>query len=99
MTIIEHTPAQDEILDFIDSSLRQLQAGELEPKYILVGPEAYRRLRKAIGARFRRGAGTFETYQYLPIVVDPFRSEEVCVLPSAAACAEGARGYRTRDQA
>lgn len=61
----------------------------------MVGPAAYEHLRKAVGQRFRRGAGSFETYQYLPVVLDPFREAgAVCVLPAPAACAEGVHVYR-----
>ena len=47
-----------------------------------------------MGERFRRGAGQFETYQYLPIVLDPFRTDTVCVLPAPSECAKGVQTYR-----
>ena len=95
MTLIEHAPARDEVLDFANDSIRLLQASGLEPKYILAGPAAYEALRAAMADRFRREAGFFETYQYIPIVVDPAREDTVCLLPSPRACAEGARIHRT----
>lgn len=94
MTILEHQPAPDEILPFIDDSIRQLKEGGADARFIVVGPDAYRLLRKAIGQRFQRGAGQFETYNYLPIVVDPGRGGSVCVLPAPAVTAQEARLYR-----
>lgn len=94
MTIIEYSPDRSDILTFVDDAIRQLSETDTPAKYIVTGPAAYKILRKAIGERFQRGAGSFETYQYLPIVVDPFRTTEVCVLPGAAASAEEAQPYR-----
>jgi hypothetical protein len=94
MTVLEYTPNDDEILPFIHDSMRQLQEAGYEARYILVGQAAYRRLCKAIGRQFQRGAGKFETYLHVPIVVDPFRQEEVCVLPAPTLCAEEVSGYR-----
>lgn len=89
MTLIEYAPAKDEILDFINDSIRQLQDAGTEPKYILLGTEAYNRMRQAMSERFNRAAGTFETYQFFPIVLDPRREDSVLVLPAPMTCAEG----------
>lgn len=89
MTVIEYAPDTDEILDFIDGSIRTLQEAGVEPKYIVVGRAAYARMREAMGARFRRAAGVFETYQFFPIVLDPLRDDTVLVLPAPAECAKG----------
>lgn len=94
MTIPEYAPPRDEILEFIHDSIRQLQEAGCAARYIVVGPEAYQTLRKAMGERFRRGAGQFDTYQHLPIVLDPFRTNTVCVLPAASECAQGVHPYR-----
>lgn len=94
MTILEYAPDRDEILSFIHDSIRQLTEAGAEAKYIVVGPAAYEHLRKAIGEAFQRGAGRFETYQHLPIVLDPFRDDTVCVLPAPAECAKGVQPYR-----
>lgn len=94
MTIIEYAPAKEEILDFINDSIRQLQEANIEPKYILLGGEAYNRMRQAMGDRFKREAGVFETYQFFPIVVDPLRKDSVCVLPAPAACLEDVQIHR-----
>ncbi len=94
MTIIEHAPPREEILDFIHDGIRQLQEAGVEARYIVVGTAAFEHLRKAIGAQFQRGAGRFETYQHVPIVLDPFRTDAVCVLPSPSECAKGVHTYR-----
>ena len=89
MTLIEYTPAKDEILDFVNDSIRQLQDAGTEPKYILLGTAAYQHMRQAMSERFNRAAGTFETYQFFPIVVDPKRKNSVLVVPAPADCADG----------
>ncbi len=94
MTIIEYAPAKDEILDFINDSIRQLQEANMEPKYILLGREAYERMRQAMGDRFRRETGEFETYQFFPIILDPLRNDSVCVLPSPINCLEGVQVHK-----
>lgn len=86
MTVLEYAPTEDEILDFVNDSIRQLQEAAVEPKYIMMGPEAYATMREAMGKRFNRDAGAFETYQFFPIVVDPLRKDTVCVLPAPAQC-------------
>jgi hypothetical protein len=91
MTLIEYAPAQDEILDFVNDSIRQLQEAGAEPSYILLGPVAYERMRLAMGARFKREAGLFETYQFFPIVLDPQRKDTVLVFPSPGECAKNVR--------
>lgn len=94
MTILEHTPTQDEILDFIDDSVRQLQEAGAEARFILMGREAYHTFRHALAERLHRKPKYFETYNYLPVVLDPFRQAAVCVVPGAGACAEGVQAYR-----
>lgn len=94
MTILEYAPSREEMLEFVDNSIRQLRETGHQAKYIVMGPAAYKHMRKAIGERFKRGAGTFETYQHIPIVVDPFREDEVCVVPAPVVCEKEARGVR-----
>lgn len=84
-------PSDDHILDFIDDSVRALQEEGQEPRYVVVGPEAYEALRQAMARRYNRTPGTFESYQWLSIVLDPFRGDAVCVLPTPSALADGAR--------
>lgn len=81
----------DAILDFIDQEVRSLQEAGQEPRFLVVGAAAYEALRQAMARRFGRSAGTFESYQWLTIVLDPFRGSGVCVLPSPSALVEGFR--------
>lgn len=98
MTILEYAPSREEVLAFIDDGIRQLREAGAEAQYIVVGPGAYEHLRKAIGQRFQRGAGQFETYQHIAIVLDPFREAgAVCVLPAPAECAKGVKTYRIEE--
>lgn len=94
MLVLESSPSPDALLDFIDEGMRALQDAGLEPRFVLVGPEAYARLREAVAARYGRSAGFFEQYQYLTIVVDPFRGEAVCVVPVPREVAEAVRAER-----
>ena len=92
MTVLESSPPQEHVLDFIDEGVRVLQDAQLEPRFILVGPESYTNLREAVSLRFERSPGYFEQYQYLTIVVDPFRGDTVCVAPVPREVAEGIQG-------
>lgn len=94
MTIPETTATPDGVLAFIDECVRTLQQDGLEPRTILVGPEAYEVLRHAIARQFNRSPGLFETYQYLDVVLDPFRGDAVCVLPAPRDLAAGVRAER-----
>lgn len=94
MLVLETTPDPAAVLDAVDDGVRALQDAGLEPRFILVGPDAYTALRKAIGARFGRGAGYFEQYQFLTIVVDPFRGGALSVVPAPREVAEGVRAER-----
>jgi len=92
MTVLESSPSQDHVLDFIEDGVEALQDAQLEPRFILVGPESYTNLREAVSLRFRRSPGYFEQYQYLTIVVDPFRGDTVCVAPIPREVADGVVG-------
>ena len=94
MLVLETTPPPEALLDALDEGVRALQDAGLDPRYILVGPEAYAHLREAVAARFGRSAGYFEQYQFLAIVVDPFRGGAVCVVPAPREAAEGVTGER-----
>ncbi len=94
MTIVEYRPDEDEILDFVDSQIRHLRDDGVETKYIIAGPAAYGRLCRAISTKEKRGKGRFETYNFIAIVLDPFRSDEVCVVPDPAECATGVETIR-----
>ncbi|MDX1439780.1 MAG: family 4C encapsulin nanocompartment shell protein [Rubricoccaceae bacterium] len=92
MTVLESEPDKSRILDFLDESVRVLQDAALEPRFILMGSSAYTIFREAVSERFGRSPGYFEQYQYLTIVVDPFRKNTVCVIPAPRDVAEGVRG-------
>ncbi|MEM1041475.1 MAG: family 4C encapsulin nanocompartment shell protein [Bacteroidota bacterium] len=94
MTVTETTATPDTVLASIDEGLRALQHEGLEPRTVLVGPAAYGMLCDAIARQFNRTPGRFETYQYLTIVLDPFRADTVCVLPAPGDLADGVRGVR-----
>jgi hypothetical protein len=93
MVVCQYESTRDDALQIVDQSLRQLADEGVEAKYIIAGIDAYRQLRKAIGERFQRGAGSFETYQYVPIVLDPFRGSEICVVPGPSAMVDGVQTY------
>lgn len=84
MTIPEYAPPPEALLDFLNSSIRQLSDAGEEARFILMGPDAYDAFRKVLAASLKRGKGDFETYQYIPVVVDPFRNDQICVVPKPA---------------
>lgn len=89
MTILQAEPSSEDLLPFIDDSVRRLYEAGLEAAAIVVGPEAYARLREEIGSRYGRTAGVFRTYQHVTIILDPLRANAVCVLPHADEVALG----------
>lgn len=97
MTIIEHRPSEDEIIDAVNDGIRQLHETGAEAKFILVGTASYETLRQALAARLRRKPGTLEQYNHVPVVLDPFRTDTVCVVPSPGECAKGVHTYRIGD--
>ncbi|MBT8400789.1 MAG: hypothetical protein KJO98_09950 [Rhodothermia bacterium] len=94
MLIVELSASVDRLLERVDQQIMQLAEGGAGAKFIVAGPGAYTKLCSAISVRNQRGKGTFETYNYLPIVVDPFRDDSLCVVPSPRDCAEGVETYR-----
>lgn len=96
MTILEYT-ADDSVLDIINESISQLQAAGSEPKYIVMGTDAYERFRHAMAERFHRRPKYFELYNFIPIVLDPFRSDSVTVLPGPGEVAKGVQAFRIED--
>lgn len=93
MIVYQYEVSREDVLHVVDQAIQQLAADDVEAAFIIVGTDAHRMLRKAIGERFQRGAGNFDTYQYIPIVLDPFRTSELCVVPAASAMSDGVRGY------
>lgn len=94
MTVLESTPAPGDILPTIDTAVRSLQDAGLEPRFVVLGPDAYDALCQAIAKQFGREVGQFEQYQWLTLVVDPFRAGEVTVLPVPRDVAAGVRAER-----
>ena len=94
MTVLETAPSPDAILDAIDGGVRGLQEAGLEPRFVVAGSAAYASLCTAIADRYGREPGHFEQYQWLTIVVDPFRDHEVAVLPAPRDVAAGVRAER-----
>ena len=94
MTVLESTPDARSILDEIDANVRALQESGLEPRFVVVGTAAYRTLCAAMAERYGREPGDFEQYQWLTIVVDPFRDHEVAILPVPRDVAAGVRAER-----
>ena len=68
-----------------------MQESGLEPRFIVVGPLAYERLRAGVAARFGRENQHVEQVQWLTVVVDPARGDRICVLPVVREAAEGVR--------
>ncbi|MCB0719841.1 MAG: hypothetical protein KDD65_15450 [Bacteroidetes bacterium] len=89
MVIVEYRPNKEEIIDFIDQSIASLSEAGIPAHSILLGPASYSVLQEALARALHRDEGTFQTYNYLPLVVDPIREDRICVLPSPAECAAG----------
>ena len=71
-----------------------MQEAGAEPAAILVGPEAYDALKTAVADRFGRERADLAQYQWLTVVVDPFRAGRVCVVPTPRDQAAGVRAER-----
>lgn len=93
MTVVEHAP-EDEILDFIKTQVVHYRQEGVEARYIVTGKTSYPRLCRAISVDMVRGKGQYETYGGIPIVLDPFRDDAVCVLPGPAECDKGVDAVR-----
>ena len=91
MTLVETATTLETVLDQIDGAVRDVQDAGGEPRFILLGPEAYDHLRHAVAERFGRSPGFFEQYQFLTLVVDPGRGDRLAVVPAPRAVAEGVR--------
>jgi len=94
MTILEHTPEPGDVLDFLSQSVRQLADGGAEARFILMGPAAYSAFCKELAAGLRRGVGDFETWNHIPVVVDPFRDHAICVVPKPGRDASAWQPFR-----
>jgi hypothetical protein len=97
VTVLEACPAADQVLPFVEESVRALHESGLEPHTILAGPVAYGHLCEAVAERFGRAPGPVEQVQWIPVVVDPFRGAALCVVPAPREVAAGVRAER-RDE-
>ncbi len=94
MTVLDSAPAPDALLDTIDRTVRDLGDAGGEAHAILVGPEAYEALKTAVAERFGRERADLSQYQWVPVVVDPFRADRVCVVPAPRDVSAGVRAER-----
>lgn len=94
MTVLDLTPDSDALLATLDEHVRGLAESGGEAHAILVGPEAYEALKTAVAKRFGRERADLSQYQWVPVVVDPFRAGRVCVVPTPRDVAAGVRAER-----
>ncbi|WP_412063213.1 family 4C encapsulin nanocompartment shell protein [Rubrivirga sp. IMCC45206] len=97
MTVTDAAPAPDDLLSEIDEQVRSLRESGGEPHAILVGPDAYEALKSAVAERFGRERADLSQYQWLTVVVDPFRGARVAVVPTPREVSAGVRAER-RDE-
>lgn len=81
MVILQHAPSGDDLLDFIDRSVRMHAESGVDARFVVLGKTAFERFREAVARRYGREERDFGTYQYLTVILDPFRTDECCVLP------------------
>lgn len=94
MTVLNAAPAPADLLATIDQHVQSLRDEGAEPSAILIGLEAYKTLRTAVAERFGRETADLEQYQWLTVVVDPFRGDRVCVVPTTREVSAGVRAER-----
>ena len=93
MTVLD-ADAPADLLAFIDGQVRDLAEAGGEVTAIVVGPGAYERLTAAVAERFGRERADLAQYQWVPVIVDPFRDGRVCVVPAPRDVAAGVRAER-----
>ena len=94
MTVTDAAPAAADLLPFIDRQVRDLADAGGEPTAIVLGPDAYEALKSAVAERFGRERADLGQYQWVPVVVDPFRADRVCVVPAPRDVTAGVRAER-----
>lgn len=94
MTVLDAAPDPADLLAVLDQQVRDLQDAGGEPHAILVGPDAYEALKTAVAERFGRERADLGQYQWLTVVVDPFRGGRVCVVPAPRDVSAGVRAER-----
>ena len=93
MTVLDAANPAD-LLSTIDQQLQSLRDQGAEPAAVLVGPESYATLKAAVAQRFGREPADLEQYQWLTVVLDPFRQNRVSVVPTNRESAAGVRAER-----
>ena len=94
MTVTDAAPAPDALLAEIDAQLAALRDEGAEPHAILVGADAYEALKTAVAERFGRERADLQQYQWLTVIVDPFRGDRVAVVPTPREVSAGVRAER-----
>lgn len=94
MTVLDTAPAPADFLAVLDQQVRDLGDAGGEAHAILVGPEAYETLKTAVAERFGRERADLSQYQWVPVVVDPFRADRLCVVPAPRDVSAGVRAER-----
>lgn len=94
MTVLDLAPDPGDLLATLDQHVRDLAEAGGEPHAILVGPAAYETLKTAVAERFGRQRADLSQYQWVPVVVDPFREGRICVVPAPRDVAAGVRAER-----
>ena len=94
MTLTDQAPDPADLLATIDRQVRDLQDAGAEPTAILIGPDAYATLKRAVAEQFGREPADLGQYQWLPVVLDPFRADRVCVVPHPRDQSGGVRAER-----
>ena len=93
MTVLDAANPAD-VLSAVDQQVQSLRDQGAEPATILAGPDAYAAMRAAVAERFGREPADLEQYQWLTVVLDPFRGGRVCVVPANRESAAGVRAER-----
>lgn len=91
MTLYESRPEVSEMMASIGEGMRAIRESGGEPRFVVVGPVAYARLRVAVAEAFGREEADVEQVQWMTVVVDPSREDRLVVLPVVREVAAGVR--------
>lgn len=94
MVIVSYSPSADNVLDCVEDGIRSLTDSDVTPSYIVCGSIAYDILCDAIAERLRHDRKNVETYNHIPVLIDPFRTTELCVLPAPRDVRDGVETVR-----
>lgn len=93
MTVLDFA-ADADLLATLDQQVRELQQAGGEAHAIVLGAEAYELLKTVVAERFGRERADLSQYQWVPVIVDPFRGDRVCVVPPPRDVSAGIRAER-----